>query len=852
MLLVSFSLFGLLVFWGLFIITLRNDRVSVAVQQWITQRRNQTWITVLLLIVLIDSIQAVIFTFSSFDKVVFVNFSNFLDTLVPFFIWGILFSLQSLVLLFQILQKDWILLKKIQQRIQQGLLVFLLLYIPWIIIAVSDFGFIPGTANPELRVQVGRFLPVTKPIPGSQVILVTSFLLIISFLLIWISEKSNWMRNVLHSQAAALVIIWGASLALWGTSPVESNYMIDVPEYAPGKIYPSSDGFYFDKEAHRFLAGEGFEESSTHVMYSFFLAGLHAVAGDGYRSMIILQFAVLGFIPVIIFRLTREISTPISAWIVALLYIFRERNGLFLGSELAGPLVSQFLSENLALLGMVLYCYLLFRWVQTPDKNPYLPAIAGGVMGISLLIRAEFSAVLFASALVALLILWKKKQVWGKGVIPLFLMVVLIISPWIYRNWQKTGDIYLDKGGFISKRLSAYGTQITGDETESLPILNDTEQDEFGGRLSVFADHAGNNYNHLFLFLPSGYQPLFGLNNIFTVDEKNNRVVDESVVSGLIYFSEDYLDLHTRLLPYYWYDWNGRVPCRSFLPVTLSILLVSIGVALTWKRYPKWVFLSFTVLAAQILIWAFAGFSGSRHVKAVDWIPLIFFGVGVSEMSLALISSLKRGNVSDRFSIFNYQDRAERKPVFGRYRKPVGWFLILVLILVGWGPTVMEDLIPTDYPEAVFRQRLRNLSSQASSSDPLTSACGALLTDSEDTEILYGQALYPRFFLEGERYPDHRKGTIPESYGSRIDFYLVGPESIWASLPSPDAERLFPHHHEVILIGKRIRNSYLEDKEDNQAYFRVSCLYLFSSGKDFKASRFIACNGPSCDLSPDG
>jgi hypothetical protein len=93
-----------------------------------------------------------------------------------------------------------------------------------------------------------------------------------------------------------------------------------------------------------------------------------------------------------------------------------------------------------------------------------------------------------------------------------------------------------------------------------------------------------------------------------------------------------------------------------------------------------------------------------------------------------------------------------------------------------------------------------------------------------DLEKVYGKALYPRFFEKGEIYPDYRGGRLPDPDDSRVDFYLVGTQNIWVSIPAEEPEAVFPNAVDVIVVGNYRKTKYVENVERD--YFKASCVYI--------------------------
>jgi len=789
---------------------------------------------------LFECIQDILYIFSPIAKpnIIFDSYQRLLISLIPFLLWGILISVQSLVFIYFATGKG-----KIQEYIKNygipnWIIVFIIFLTIWSVIAFTEFGYIPGTSNLDLVRQVGRFLPSAKPLPGMQVVLIflgTGLLFQIFQIL---SKTFPELKKNFYSQAIICLLIWITAFSVWNLVPIAGSSTIDITNNPVVSIYPNSDALYFDREAYRFLAGEGFLAKSTHVMYSFFLSGVHSLAGDGYLNVIAIQYGFLAFIPVFLYRFTKELHTSFSGLAVAVLYIFRERNGLLIGGELGGPVVNQLISENLALLGMISFLYVVHLWMDQPGERKLYPHIAGGIMGISLMIRADYAAALFAVFIIMVILFWKDKKTWLRGMIPLLLVVGIIITPWMFRNWRNTGIFSLDKGDFVGRRVTAYIQNISslGDNPDDSSEIIEKNPGEFNGRIITLVNHVGNNFHQTFLYLPNSSQPLLGLGPLSFQEIRENENMDLSAY--LIPFSKEYLKLYTSSLPYYWYTWDGIISGRSVIAIPSVLLMISIGLGFLWKRQIKTLLILLSAFFAHIMIWSFAGFSGSRYIIAIDWIMLVFFVIGLTELIKLIIQRFNRKDGWILSGDLSFQAIDSPKPELHQNHRIFEIISIIGLILVGLGPTVLENNIPTQYTESQFTEKMSEIISSGQDLLPSGQNCFEESVKGIEQRMMYGQALYPRYYEQGELLVDDRRETIKSPAGPRIDFYLFGTENFGITMPESDPHLIFPHHIDAIVTG-----SYLSDR-----YVEARCVYLFEDGSDQKFTRRFNCTGNKCRL----
>jgi hypothetical protein len=252
-------------------------------------------------------------------------------------------------------------------------------------------------------------------------------------------------------------------------------------------------------------------------------------------------------------------------------------------------------------------------------------------------------------------------------------------------------------------------------------------------------------------------------------------------------------------------------------------------------------------MSAHILIWSLAKFSGNRFITAVEWIPLLFYGIGITELVTELLSQ-KFGFPKD--VLLNEEGIPDSLlPSLTSKKAKTGNFISVTILFIGLGlaPTVLEDRIPTRYTEERLTLRMNELALLLDS-DRTNNSCLENLYQAERGDFLYGQALYPRFLELGEVDADRRDGRVPEPYGSRVDFYLVGETSTWASLPQEDQNMPLNNTDEVILLGDWVKNTYDKVPENNKFYYHIACMFIFGNEGDQFDPRVLPCSGPNCLL----
>jgi len=811
-------------------------RVALHLPNWV-RPLGFVLISVLFLISLQDILYLI--TPPSKPNPIFTEYHLLLVSLLPFLAWGVLASLQLSLLIGTIFPKPYGISPQEKPKLWIVGAIFLALYLLWLVLAYTDLGYIPGTSLYELRKQVGRFLPVTNPILARQVVFSGMLVIAIRVISNWLSGKWEKLRQIVQNPILIGLLIWTIAFLVWSSVPIEQNYLVDFPDVPSGVIYPNSDAFYFAKESQRFSMGEGFEIGTTHVLYSFFLSLIRWIGGESYQSIAKLQILVVGLVPVLLFFLAEKLHSRNSGLLVSVLFIIRERNGLLLGNELAGPVSNVLLSENLSMLGMIAYLYVFSLWLDDPEKRKFHPWIAGGVMGVSLLIRADFAAGLLASSLVGLIILWRKKAVWLKGVLAIFATVGVIIVPWMFRNWSLTGDIYLDKRNVMQTKLSQYlvevlypapeekdlpdfgsgtgeegweqdyqfGEEINSPQEESDQISDNIARagsDQYSkGYLYALLNHFLNNIQQSFLYLPNNFQPLFGFGPLLLESSPMKFEFRDLFTQK---YTENLLNVAIDSSPYYWFKWNGRGASSSVIPVAFVLFLISAGVVFTIKNQTHRVLTYCAVLLAHSLIWSVARFSGNRFIKSVDWIVLIFFCVGLVE--LVILGFDKFGlNPALIHNGSGYSGRPEGQELSISRKPGIGNALIIVcLVAFGWSPTILENRIHQNYPETSLEEILSKVDTAGTI---YWNECQEAAAKAENGGVFYGSAIYPRYYSAGEVHGNDRRNIPQDSSISRAGFYLIGTENMGVVLENASLQAILPHQAEVIVVGDLIDGSYI-------------------------------------------
>jgi hypothetical protein len=660
---------------------------------------------------------------------------------------------------------------------------------------------------------------------------------------IWLLDKPfhpSWGR-MFQKDILICAILWVATFSIWMSKPLKPNWFLSEPRPPNYEFYPNSDASVYDVTAQNLLLGEGFKTRGApftlRPLYAAFLAGLHTIGGPAYEAIIWMQVAVLALIPILLYALGKIIHNRVSGLLVALLFIFRESNAIVLGDSISEAHPKLLLPFLPATLGALLFIYVISKWLQDPVKHQNLPIVSGGILGLFMLVRPEFGIFFPFIGLAALLQLRKHPQIWLRGMVLLTTGLVVALSPWIWRNYQLTGTIYIDSPhyrlDFISKRYQTNPigfvdptvspepiqgnepvhativpeleplTNLAEPSTTIIPevipqidnsIQHQTEemaenvigfiQENPNDTRNFILNHFMNNMVQTILYLPSSYP------------------ITTSAIKYLGHHSIDqfWLDCcsltdYERRYPF-WPKWDGILPWHSWVPLTINLFLVAIGIGITWHKNQFIGVIPLFVGFGFYLINALVRNSGGRYTIPVNWISIYYFGIGLIQIMIWGLSFFRKKPLPTLEAVDKPTGiKKDCCPIFtlGNLGIALGFFTFGCIL------PVLERTIPHKYGSNTLETRL----------DTLLQPETTILNDEEmiilgnffgnNGSTLTGLALYPRY------HKSYQMGSVWNYYQDRpythIDFYLSSPSDTGVVLPLDGPPDYFPNAIDALVFG---------------------------------------------------
>jgi len=761
------------------------------------------------------------------------NVENYLDklffsTVQPLILWSFLVSFSSFLV--EILPNDEN-QSVIDEFWKRSIAIFLLFFTVGTALQLLGFGF-----TQQSRIA-GNFELTGYPIVGYQVFFAAIPALFVSYLLRKmprepIDKNKRRLRAVDISICLILLI---AALIAWEPIPVQTNMFWDVPRPPNFESYPNSDANTYDRTALNLLT-VGKLQTYTYRFDEFigrrpylalYLAGLHSLTNSNYPEMISIQQVFFSILPILIYLLVTSLHSRPSGVLAGLLIIIRERNGLLLSDTVTGVQSQLLMSEILTLMVLVLFLLVLNNaFLKKTNRGPRF-LLAGGILGVAMLIRQEVGVLLPAIAVGLLIVNRNKLRNVISQVTLLLAGMILVITPWMIRNWTVSGKIYFDvpgnrldsiyrtlgidrdwwkpeqsenpqssrveDGSFAAENLPQERKISSSAKSGSIiqPVTAfQEENDPAPTRFEIIANHFTNQLIQSVVYLPS--YPLY-----FDLDFISKMLIGKSdrYYGGIIYSPQKYV----KILPYWWSDWSGKIPPKSLVPTALVVFWIASGISAAWRKERSTALNPLFSYLGYILIYSLVRASGGRFLQEIDWIILVYFSIGMIETLNYLFWN--RGEQSIPLLIeMGHNNQLARNRRFEVYPLLIG-----CLIFAGSLPVILEGSIPSLYNEKILSATVKVILEDPQ--DLLRTEDQNRLADfiSEQGSAMIGKAYYPRYFEIGENLGDIRPeilGKKEDRYDyQRTEFYLIGTDTSWVLLKNEKIPDDFPNGSEVLTIG---------------------------------------------------
>lgn len=762
----------------------------------------------------------------------------FFDRLAPLVIWVVGLSGQTVIALLTMRHGRETLSLRPQGRLFYLLLLaFAAIFLGW--------SWVASTVMPTESQRVGWNI-LGVPIVGWQVLVAWLAGVLMLAALAYLDSPSpgmSWLKRFALRRLDLLVVllIWLAAVVVWQSMPLSPSWFLSEPVSPNYEYYPSSDALAYDVMAQSALVGEGYRFYSLlyarRPLLAMYLTALRLLGGQDYPRVVFLQILVLAWIPVLVYVLTKALHNRISGVIAASLIIIREANSVLLTERITTSHVKLLMADLPSMLVTVLFILLAVIWLKNLAERKLLALISGGALGFAMLVRPEVFVFVFPLLLLSAVILRQDRQwrLWLQGCLLFSTGLLLVISPWIWRNYSVTGEIFFDNPlhntGLILQRFRLAPEAPTPTKTAQAPLTatpappsaskpallvppivlalqetptpaptpstpNERLQREMNRALNLVLQDPGailqsslahylNSQVQSFLVLPSAFRG------------------PESLISWIGHRSadrlwEDCCSLRTYIRQVsYWRQWDGRFTASALVALVLNLVLIAYGVNEAWKRN-RWAGIAPLALVVTYLV-ANALFrnSGGRYILPIDWAVLVYFSVGLAQLTMVGVAYLRGAPVVEKLIGEAEPALAPSPPLLRSWRF---YAAIIGLFLLGCAAPALEASFPMRYDQA--RREAMVLALLRTEQLTKTQRGDLHVFLSRGGIAFAGRALYPRYFAPDEGDPGTSKKNpfAPKPY-PRIAFYLAGSPNWTMALPIDGEPSSFPNGQDVLVLG---------------------------------------------------
>lgn len=608
-------------------------------------------------------------------------------------------------------------------------------------------------------------------------------------------------------------IIWLVTAVLWGKVPLQSSYFMPEPYFPNNQFYPYSDSALFDVGSQFALIGQGILNGTffDRALYMVLLVYLHMIAGQNYPLLLTVQVAIYAIFPAVLYLLGKHLLDHRLGILLAILTIGRGANAILLSSlvDTSGP--KMMLTDFPTAICVAALVVFFIKWLKKPAVGLHNAIWAGGMLGLAILLRTNALLLLPLLAIYGFLALPRHRKYGLMGGLLLILSMWLTILPWDIRNYQRGAPLFAVyftriQSVFFHRYISPF--ILPSEAPPTSIILPSTDS------TTVSLSRPGK------LALPFSL-PTSAL-VLATINESPLRsilshFVHNWITSILILPTSPFFDELRYLVkegaPFWRPTWDGTMPGGAAFFVIINLAFLALGIGTAWQQ-KKWIglFPLFVFFVYQLSN-ALARTSGGRYLVPVDWIILVYFGMGIFQV-FEVARTLFGQKAETSFVPFSSEPVKSNMPI----RQMIWSFS--ALLLIGSLLPLSEHIYRPQYPVATRFQNLAILRENGLIEDAgLEPLAIKNFLQSPKAVVLRGRALYPRFYHQGRGEPGSGYPYIPFDY-PRLAFTLIGPKGLSGIiLPLPNSPRYFPHNSDVIVLGCQT--------ETIQIMSRVNALAVF-------------------------
>ncbi len=637
------------------------------------------------------------------------------------------------------------------------------------------------------------------PLLNTQVLLAWLVAVCLAGLGFWAARRFGWRMTRLDVVIA--IALWLAAVLLWSAQPLRPTHFSPGPGAPNWEVYPNSDAATVDIAAQSFLTGNRLSDIIEKPLYGIFLVGLHAIAGQDYGAVVNTQILFLALFPVALYFIGAQLHHRFSGILIALLVILRELNTLALSNHILVSHSKLLMTDLPTALGLAALTLLALYWLQRKLYSPRAALAMGAALGLLLLLRSQ--TLIYLPFLLLLVVVripgsWRSPAAWRTRATLAGLVLlgfVLAAVPWMVRNGIRTGEfgysqpyqaLYMARQYSLTPEEGDPGFDVETTSVDQYVALGFARVRQFvlqhPGEVTRFITaHFLHNEVASFLALPARFDLTGRL-----VEFYNLRPYWPGREAQL-WAECCSLDAYIDTTPY-WAGWDGVIPPDLAWPLALNMALVAIGIGAAWRKLGWLALIPLGIHLLYSASTALARVSGWRLILPADWVLILFYALGIGQVSLWAARYLFG------FSANTPALQPASKPTRLALNRGLLWAVALALLAGSFIP-VAELLVPDRYASLDAAAALQRL--QAS---PVVAASGldpAAFLAQPGARLYWGRALYPR----------HQTAATPAEITAgdglafnHTEFRLVGPHG-HLLMALPGGVRPFPNAVDVVVLG---------------------------------------------------
>lgn len=402
--------------------------------------------------------------------------------------------------------------------------------------------------------------------------------------------------------------LWLLVATLWATQPIDRHFFVNLNPLS-GQFEPNSDALRYSFRAEGLYNGYGLDPREDKIGYILFLGAIQRLTGLDYVASATLQSVLLASMAATLYWIGKVFHSRELGIFLALLAASREINAFAMNAILETTHSKLLMSEIPLSAILILLALVWMGWLRSPPHQRLGWIIWTGLLaGLASLTR--LNAYLILPVVITINLLPStgadRIQRWAREIGTFLLIVLLVVLPWNLVTAGSTGMPYSAGKFFASLSNRDFFQEAPyPDRQDSRPRVAHQQISP----ATILVAHIFHNQIISAFNLPIrlGIVPIkaFDLDPIWSPK-----------VPG----------------------WDGRLDAEQTILLWINLAFIAGGIAQAWKR------LGLAGLVPLALQWTyFAGTalgrtSGGRYIAPVEWITILYYGLGVLAAVFWLLS----------------------------------------------------------------------------------------------------------------------------------------------------------------------------------------------------------------------